>query len=83
MTVMTSIWAMEPSDCSPLFLDWLRPEAGLVGGWLWHSAPFAAAPRDQSVMIGDMDSGYMIAPAINSVHERLIADVTKRGAPII
>lgn len=50
---------------------------GLIGlHWL-------AAPREQSVMIGDMDSGYMIAPAINGVHERLIAAATKREVPII
>lgn len=40
------------------------------------------APRDQSVMIGDLQNGYMIAPAINGVHERLVAAATQRGVPI-
>lgn len=49
---------------------------GLVGlHWL-------AAPRELSVMIGDLDSGYMIAPAINGVHERLTAAAILRGVPI-
>ena len=50
---------------------------GLIGlHWL-------AAPREHSVVIGNMDSGYMVAPAINGVHERLIAAATRREIPII
>lgn len=50
---------------------------GLIGlHWL-------VAPREQSVMIGDMHSGYMIAPAINGVHERLITAARKREVSII
>ncbi|MBY4591746.1 MULTISPECIES: DUF429 domain-containing protein [Rhizobium] len=49
---------------------------GLVGlHWL-------LAPRDQSVMIGDLDNGYMIAPAVNGIHERLVTAARKRNVPI-
>lgn len=40
------------------------------------------APRDQSVMIGDLESGYMIAPATGGVHERLHAAALQRDVPI-
>lgn len=40
------------------------------------------APRDQSVMIGDLVTGYMIAPATNGVHERLHAAALQRKVPI-
>ncbi|MGO6755903.1 DUF429 domain-containing protein (plasmid) [Rhizobium ruizarguesonis] len=40
------------------------------------------APRDQSVMIGDLQNGYMIAPAISGVHERLHAAARQRDVPI-
>ncbi|OWV91029.1 DUF429 domain-containing protein [Rhizobium sp. R693] len=49
---------------------------GLIGlHWL-------VAPRDQSVMIGDLRDGYMISPAIGGVHERLISAAKLRGVPI-
>ncbi len=49
---------------------------GLIGlHWL-------KAPRKQSIMIGDLDHGYMITPAINGVHERLSAAATARNVPI-
>jgi predicted RNase H-like nuclease len=49
---------------------------GLIGlHWL-------VAPRDQSVMIGDPESGYMIAPATNGIHERLHAAALQRNVPI-
>lgn len=49
---------------------------GLVGlHWL-------VASRDQSVIIGDLESGYMIAPALEGVHSRLIAAATLRNVPI-
>lgn len=49
---------------------------GLIGlHWL-------VAPRDQSVMIGDLETGYMIAPATGGVHERLRAAARQRGVPI-
>jgi predicted RNase H-like nuclease len=39
---------------------------GLIGlRWL-------VAPRDQSVMIGDLQNGYVVSAAISSVHERLL-----------
>jgi len=40
------------------------------------------APRDQSVVIGDLTSGYMIAPATNGIHNRLVKAAIKRGVPI-
>ena len=40
------------------------------------------APRDQSVMIGDLSSGYMVAPALDGVHERLIKKAREAGVPI-
>jgi predicted RNase H-like nuclease len=40
------------------------------------------APREQSVMIGDLVSGYMIAPALRGVHERLALAARKRDVPI-
>ncbi|PKA44689.1 DUF429 domain-containing protein (plasmid) [Rhizobium sullae] len=41
-----------------------------------------AAPREQSVMIGDLENGYMIAPAINGIHERLLTAARQRDVPI-
>lgn len=38
-----------------------------------------AAPRGQSVMIGDLESGYMIAPATSGIHERLASAATALG----
>lgn len=50
---------------------------GLIGlHWL-------VAPREQSVMIGDLESGYMIAPAVNGVHHRLVAAARKRDLSIM
>jgi len=40
------------------------------------------APRDRSVMIGDLSSGYMVAPALHGVHERLIRKATETEVPI-
>lgn len=40
------------------------------------------APRDQSVAIGDLTNGYMIAPATNGIHSRLVTAAAKRGVPI-
>jgi predicted RNase H-like nuclease len=33
-------------------------------------------------MIGDLENGYMIAPAINGVHERLLTAARQRDVPI-
>jgi predicted RNase H-like nuclease len=41
------------------------------------------APRVQSVMIGDLESGYMIAPAPNGIHEKLASAAQSRGVPIV
>lgn len=40
------------------------------------------APRNQSVAIGDLTHGYMIAPATNGIHSRLVDAAAKRGVPI-
>ncbi|KSV76429.1 hypothetical protein N185_14840 [Sinorhizobium sp. GW3] len=40
------------------------------------------APREQSVMIGDLKSGYIISPAIYGVHEKIVAASSRRGVPI-
>lgn len=40
------------------------------------------ASRDQSMMIGDLESGYMIAPAINGIHERLTTAAMLRGVHV-
>ncbi|WSH64894.1 DUF429 domain-containing protein [Rhizobium ruizarguesonis] len=37
------------------------------------------APRAQSMMIGDLESGYMIAPAPGGIHERLVKAAQLRG----
>ncbi|KQY16315.1 hypothetical protein ASE23_20245 [Rhizobium sp. Root73] len=49
---------------------------GLIGlHWLM-------APREHSVMIGDLENGYMISPAINGVHERIVAAARRRDVLI-
>ncbi|WP_310069350.1 DUF429 domain-containing protein [Phyllobacterium sp. 1468] len=40
------------------------------------------APREQSMMIGDLESGYMIAPAIDGVHDRIVAKAREIGVPV-
>lgn len=40
------------------------------------------APREQSMMIGDLQSGYMIAPAIDGAQARLLNAAAVRGVPI-
>ncbi len=39
-------------------------------------------PRSDSVMIGDLDAGYMVAPASPDVRARLIAAARVRGVPV-
>jgi predicted RNase H-like nuclease len=46
-------------------------------GYHWR-----ARPRQDSIMIGDLASGYMIAPADVSTRSRLAAAAAKRGVPI-
>lgn len=40
------------------------------------------APRQESLVMGDLTSGYIVVPAINGVHERLVAAANKKGVPI-
>ncbi|PRA53570.1 DUF429 domain-containing protein [Ochrobactrum sp. MYb68] len=66
------------SEASPRKSDQDKVDAmicALVGlHWLF-------APRNESVMIGDIESGYMIAPAPNGIHERLCSAAQLRGVP--
>ncbi|SFI64706.1 Predicted nuclease (RNAse H fold) [Phyllobacterium sp. CL33Tsu] len=40
------------------------------------------APRKQSMMIGDLQNGYMIAPCIDGIHARILAKARETGVPI-
>ncbi|TXR50092.1 DUF429 domain-containing protein [Phyllobacterium endophyticum] len=40
------------------------------------------APREQSMMIGDLETGYMIAPCIDGVHDRIVAKARENGVLI-
>jgi predicted RNase H-like nuclease len=40
------------------------------------------APRDQSIMIGDRQTGYIVAPAMAGVHEKLSLAAMKHGVAI-
>jgi len=46
-------------------------------GYQWR-----AKPRNESIMIGDLQAGYMIAPASQDVRARLTAAGAVRGVPI-
>lgn len=41
------------------------------------------APRAQSVMIGDLENGYMIAPALFGIHERLHRAAKLKNVPLL
>jgi len=43
-------------------------------GWHW-----LMAPRNQSIMIGDRESGYIVAPAVDGIHEKLVMAAMKHG----
>lgn len=40
------------------------------------------APREQSVMIGDLLHGYMIAPCVDGIHARILAKAREKGVPV-
>jgi predicted RNase H-like nuclease len=40
------------------------------------------APREQSMMIGDLEKGYMIAPCVDGVHARILAKAREIGIPV-
>jgi predicted RNase H-like nuclease len=46
-------------------------------GWHWLKAP-----REMSVMIGDLGSGYMVSPAPHGAHPRLVEMARANGVPI-
>ena len=41
------------------------------------------APRDQSIMLGDLDTGYMIFPASENVRERITSRAKEQGVPAL
>ena len=40
------------------------------------------APRNQSIMIGNSETGYIVAPALSGVHERLAIAAKKHGVAV-
>jgi predicted RNase H-like nuclease len=64
---------------SPRKADQDRLDAVLCGliGYHWR-----AKPRQDSIMIGDLTSGYMIAPTDAATRARLQAAATERGVPV-
>lgn len=74
-------WCLQVGSCeAPRKADQDKVDAlicGLIGlHWL-------VAPRDQSVIIGDLATGYMIVPATRGVHERLHVAARQRDVPIV
>ena len=69
----------ESNDRPPRKADQDRLDAVLCAliGYHWR-----CKPRKDSIMIGDLTSGYMIAPADANTSSRLIAAAAKRGVPI-
>lgn len=39
-------------------------------------------PREHSMMIGDRLTGYIVAPTLNGVHEKLAMAAMKHGVPV-
>lgn len=46
-------------------------------GYIW-----LYEPRERSIMIGDLGAGYMIAPAVGEVRQRLCAAANARAVPL-
>jgi predicted RNase H-like nuclease len=69
----------ETNDRPPRKADQDRLDAVLCAliGYHWR-----AKPRRDSIMIGDLKSGYMIAPADANTKGRLAAAAAKRGVPV-
>lgn len=69
----------ETNDRPPRKADQDRLDAVLCAliGCHWR-----IRPRQDSIMIGDLISGYMIAPADAATRSRLAAAAAKRGVPI-
>jgi predicted RNase H-like nuclease len=75
-----SHWCREQSaNVTPSKADQDRLDAVICAliGWHW-----LMAPRNQSVMIGDRESGYIVAPAIDGIHEKLVMAAMKHGVSI-
>jgi predicted RNase H-like nuclease len=77
------IWAREvkreTTDRPPRKADQDRLDAVLcvLVGYHWRTRP-----RRDSIMIGDLTSGYMIAPTVADTRARLEAAAAKRGVPV-
>jgi predicted RNase H-like nuclease len=69
----------ETTDRPPRKGDQDRLDAVLCAliGYHWR-----AKPRQDSIMIGDLSSGYMIAPADANTTSCLAAAAVKRGVPV-
>lgn len=69
----------ETTDRPPRKEDQDRLDAVLCAliGYHWRMRP-----RQDSIMIGDLVSGYMIAPANAATRSRLAAAAAKRGVPV-
>ena len=75
----TEIFKRETDDRSPRKGDQDRLDAVLCAliGYHWR-----ARRRQDSIIIGDLTSGYMMAPADASTRSRLSAAAGKRGVPV-
>lgn len=74
------VWTREITEIrSPRKADQDRLDAVLCGliGYHWR-----AKPRQGSIMIGDLTSGYMIAPTDTATRACLEAAAAKRGVPV-
>jgi predicted RNase H-like nuclease len=69
----------ETTDRPPRKADQDQLDAVLCAliGYHWR-----AKSRQDSIMIGDLTSGYMIAPADANTRGRLAAAAAKRGVPV-
>ena len=79
---LTSIvnWVETPSTSSPprkADQDKLDALICALVGYQW-----LVKPRSESIMIGDLQAGYMIAPASPEVRAKLKAAATVRGVPV-
>lgn len=73
-------WAEKAGDLErPRKSDQDKLDAAICGlvGYQWLKRP-----RADSIMIGDLQAGYMIAPATPEVRARLSSAAMKRGVPV-
>jgi predicted RNase H-like nuclease len=72
-------WCESQRFASPLKADQDKLDSVICAlvGWTWLTAP-----RDQSVMIGDLETGYMISPASPAVKSRILEAASRCGTPV-